>query len=486
MFLRLGLDPKLLLECLFWTSLVGILVSIVIWFVFEILKTKIGKISESPPVCKNQTCDELNEKMTHLIKKQLSHQHDEKEEQEVIVHMRKMIQEVHCADCRSLNGSKCLSCQASTFSPELKQEFFQCLRTTLVLFPEDLRGRRRAREASFIAKRFIFKTKSEMVQNMSEYFRKIKSFCGKMRFNAFKITLIALLNMTIYWISRMRDVYYIHHLLFVKDIDNFTLETPGIKNCNITTQNELDNSLARIDGIYKSIGKSFLMMVIFIFFYNVLGTLENLKKKRANESIQKYLCQTLFMILFFPLAMFYRIWRDLLKLENPTEEVYKKFDDMTEDDFVEVTRMKNRRRERITEAFNGSKQMLILMMTNSLGFYCLMSTQNEEWRETNCLLQVVKTDLSSFLSLKFRIRRILSYYLPALSKINNVQKLDSDSTQSCVGRAVKPKLRRTLKNLNILQLTSLLHAINFTRPNIISIFHALANFSIVSAPSASS
>ena len=389
-------DSKLLLQCLLWTSVTAMTILVLVWLWLDILKKNFGSLAKSPPVCKNQTCDELNEKMTRLTKKMLSYENYEKEEKDVVDHMQKMIKEVHCADCVELNGPRCQSCQESKFSSQLKQEFFQCLRTTLVLFPEDLKGRRRAKRAAYLAKAYVFK----YVPKWNVWIVKIlfNVLFGQRWFKFLMIGYFALWNMVAYWIDRYGDLWIIHSI-FVQDTYDFSLNTTAVTDCGITTQSKLDDTLTKINDIYASIGKSLLSMLGFIILYNILGTLENLERKKDHESNMRYYLKVLSVTVFFPFIMFYQIWKSLHKLEDPKSEKFKKFDSMTEDDFIEITSLKNRRRERITDAFNGSKLMFMAMLTNYLGFSCVV-VQTEDWSNAHCLIENVTTDISYILTTK--------------------------------------------------------------------------------------
>ena len=80
------------------------------------------------PICENEVCKHLEQKMIDLMKKRLDYQDDQRELSIVIRHLNKMYNEVHNDE------SKDKRCHA----------MFQCLRTTLVQHPDDIRGRRRA------------------------------------------------------------------------------------------------------------------------------------------------------------------------------------------------------------------------------------------------------------------------------------------------------------------------------------------------------
>lgn len=128
------------------------------------------RTASKPPICCNVKCKELIPKMVALQKLKLDFQDTFKEFQDVKNQLELMMKTVHCEACIK-NQEKCKNCSIGNFSAELRQSVLQCLKTTLVLFPEDIKGRRRARLAAEI---FL----SEVLKEQS-FFGKIKSFIGK-------------------------------------------------------------------------------------------------------------------------------------------------------------------------------------------------------------------------------------------------------------------------------------------------------------------
>ena len=101
----------------------------IIWLIYESKKTRLGKTYVK--VCQNETCKRLDHLMRNVMAKRLDFEDDAIEKSAAIEHLKLMKNEVHDSN---------------------RQELFQCIRTTLVLHPEDVRGRRRANAARAILK----------------------------------------------------------------------------------------------------------------------------------------------------------------------------------------------------------------------------------------------------------------------------------------------------------------------------------------------
>ena len=101
----------------------------IIWLIYECKKIRNGETYVK--VCQNETCKKLDHLMRNLMAKRLDFEDEDIEKSAVIEHLNSMKNEVHNSN---------------------RQELFQCIRTTLVLHPEDVRGRRRANAARAILK----------------------------------------------------------------------------------------------------------------------------------------------------------------------------------------------------------------------------------------------------------------------------------------------------------------------------------------------
>ena len=106
----------------------------IIWLIYECKKSRFGETYVN--VCQNETCKKLDHLMRKLMAKRLDFEDDAIEKSTVVNHLNLMKNEVHNSN---------------------RQELFQCIRTTLVLHPEDVRGRRRANAARGILKYDVIK-----------------------------------------------------------------------------------------------------------------------------------------------------------------------------------------------------------------------------------------------------------------------------------------------------------------------------------------
>ena len=106
----------------------------IICLVYKSMKTNYGETYVK--VCKAPTCQKLNYLMKNLIMKRLDFEDETQELEDVVKHLTEMYENVHKSN---------------------RQEMFQCIRTTLVQHPDDIRGRRRANVAREILKYKVIK-----------------------------------------------------------------------------------------------------------------------------------------------------------------------------------------------------------------------------------------------------------------------------------------------------------------------------------------
>ena len=133
-------------------ALAGIVICFgIIWLMYECKKKRNGETYVK--VCKNETCKKLDHLMRKLMAKRLDFENDAVEKTAVIEHLNLMKNEVHNSNRLDLQDDAV----EKRAVKEQRQELFQCIRTTLVLHPEDVRGRRRANAAREILKYDVIK-----------------------------------------------------------------------------------------------------------------------------------------------------------------------------------------------------------------------------------------------------------------------------------------------------------------------------------------
>ena len=119
-----------------------ILVGAFIWTKLEKNKDAKRTSAHFIKVCQSDTCKKLNDLMRNLMVQRLKFEDESSEINAVKERLKIMKNEVHFHDSSPILG---------------RQEMFQCLRTTLVQHPNDIRGRRRANEARKILLYDVYK-----------------------------------------------------------------------------------------------------------------------------------------------------------------------------------------------------------------------------------------------------------------------------------------------------------------------------------------
>ena len=97
------------------------------------------------PVCKSEVCAKLNDCMVRYMKKHLAFE-DETEELEEV--KKQLKDQLHIHNTDEMTGGSYISLKhIKKKRKEGRQVMMQCIRTTLVAHPDDIRGRRRANMA---------------------------------------------------------------------------------------------------------------------------------------------------------------------------------------------------------------------------------------------------------------------------------------------------------------------------------------------------
>ena len=92
-----------------------------------------------PPVCKSEVCHKLNDCMVRYMKKNLAFE-DDSEEMEAV--KRQLVDQINIHSGEDMTGSYISLKHIKRKRSEGRRKMMQCLRTTLVAHPDDIRGRR--------------------------------------------------------------------------------------------------------------------------------------------------------------------------------------------------------------------------------------------------------------------------------------------------------------------------------------------------------
>ena len=98
------------------------------------------------PICKDAFCKELEPLMVLLMKQKLDFQDQKKELNAVKNHLK--CKYLFCYFiCSKSERLELFSAMFNNVHGNIEHSMYQCLRSTLVMYPDDIRGRRRANEA---------------------------------------------------------------------------------------------------------------------------------------------------------------------------------------------------------------------------------------------------------------------------------------------------------------------------------------------------
>ena len=154
---------------MFFLTIIVILTAL---YLYQTTNSKFKK-SAKPKICTNEDCKKLTDMLILLMKKKLKFENwrESKEIQDVKIHLKQMQSEVHCVHVHNIeeDNFKKIGEEIICMNEICRLQIYQCLRTSLVEHPDDLRGRRRANLARQILENDIYYER-DYVYNMEMFF----------------------------------------------------------------------------------------------------------------------------------------------------------------------------------------------------------------------------------------------------------------------------------------------------------------------------
>ena len=210
-----------------------------------------------PPVCKSEVCQKLNNCMVRYMKKLLAFE-DESEELETV--KRQLVEQIKVHSGDDMTGSYISLKHIERTRSEGRRRMMQCLRTTLVAHPDDIRGRRRANVARQILINHVyeepdcfFKIESGVEEitksclSPEARFKLSKAFCW---INATKAVLLWFLDVYSDVSVIFAIMYSIDQITRFKTANELMNESEDImRKCNISNTTELKAGLQVAENV---------------------------------------------------------------------------------------------------------------------------------------------------------------------------------------------------------------------------------------------
>ena len=258
------------------------------------------------PRCVDPICQDLEPKMIQLMKRRLEFKKDLEELEVVQNHLKRMFEEVHNSGDDRTN----------------QHAMFQCLRTTLVEDPEDLRGRRRANEARQI---FIYDVLRQrdcfywMEVGFKRLYEKLtcKSSFVQMILNELSLILGVVQKLIVFVLDVYSDIVIIAAMgamAFAIDLtESISSErkTSMMESCSIKTNEEFEE---KVGFLYKFLQVYFYSLIatfVFSFSKQMVGNrLVALKAENSiGESCLKSLANFCARPLISPIENFWHLYK---------------------------------------------------------------------------------------------------------------------------------------------------------------------------------
>ena len=336
-----------------------------------------------PPVCKSEVCHKLNDCMVRYMKKHLAFE-DASEEMETV--KNQLVEQINVHSGDDMTGSYLSLKKIKRIRSEGRRRMMQCLRTTLVAHPDDIRGRRRANMARQILINHVYEEPDcffkierrveEITQScLSPKVRCIlsKAFCW---INAGKAALLWFLDVysdVSIIFAIMWSIDQITRFKTAKELTNEGLEFMG--NCNISNITEFHQGLQVAENVLTK----YVFQLRLVFFGSIfVQCMHGVFLVSMSVRLQWSTCPLFLNIIAAPINLFWGMVRTAKDLQDPRKEDTKRSNEYTK----EVSRNRSRYGFKILEAFRESLASSRIQMAFYFAFSYVVG---KEFENVNCM-----------------------------------------------------------------------------------------------------
>jgi len=226
-----------------------------------------------PPVCKSEVCQKLNDCMVVYMKKHLAFE-DESEELEMV--KKQLVDQMNIHSGDGMIGSYISLKQIKRKRSEGRRRMMQCLRTTLVAHPDDIRGRRRANMARQILINHVYEEPDcffKIERCIEEITKSCLSPKARRRWSKFQCWFNAMRAALLWFLDVCSDVSVIFAIMYsIDQIIHFKTATELgkggediIRKCNISNITELQKGLQVAENVLEK----YVFQLRLVFFLSI-------------------------------------------------------------------------------------------------------------------------------------------------------------------------------------------------------------------------
>ena len=373
---------------------------------FMMKKSKIPHCLQSKlvplPVCQSEKCRQLETVMLDYMEKELDFKDTSTELAAVITHLKEQEELIH-----------------NQGSVEARhRSLMQCLRTTLVNHPDDLRGRRRANKARQILINYVYKQgdcffyAEEKAKNISNFLWDNLATCFQsclppcmlvkdakrklLKTFSYAETTISIMKAAAIWaLDVYSDVSVMTAIWFVKeqiyDLRGLSdADLPQIqyltKSCNITDVETLDAGLSLLGNIFSQYFKTILIVFCITAFIQAVKSLR-WKLLYSDKGLLRF--QNWHKLLAFFLVTPFTIIAKMWKTQSGLKDPLKERNNQVKGNFTqEMSEHRIRNIFKIVEAFSESLASSRIQISFYLAFAFVIG-QTEKYKYLDCIAQTL-------------------------------------------------------------------------------------------------
>ena len=340
-----------------------------------------------PPVCKSEVCQKLNDCMVRYMKKLLAFE-DESEELEMV--KRQLVEQIKVHSGDDLTGSYISLKHIERTRSEGRRRMMQCLRTTLVAHPDDIRGRRRANVARQILINHVyeepdcfFKIESGVEEitksclSPETRFKLSKAFCW---INATKAVLLWFLDVYSDVSVIFAIMYSIDQIARFKTANELMNESEDImRKCNISNTTELQAGLQVAENVLtKYVFQLRLVFFLSTFVQCFHGAIQMAITHGVFNNFARSLLLFGLNVVAAPITNLKIMLKATTEFQDPEKEGTTKLNEYTK----EVSRNRSRYEFKILEAFRESLGSCRIQMAFYFAFSYIVG---KEYENVNCM-----------------------------------------------------------------------------------------------------
>ena len=350
---------------------------------------------ESPPtVCKNEVCRKLNDCMVRYMKKNLAFE-DDSEEMEAV--KRQLVDQINIHSGEDMTGSYISLKHIKRKRSEGRRKMMQCLRTTLVAHPDDIRGRRRANMARQILINHVYE-EPDCFFNIESCVEEITKSClspgVRLKLSKAFCWIYAMKAVLVWFLDVYSDVSVIFAIMY--SIDKITrfktakelvelaelTEVTGLdfmSKCNISNITELQEGLQVAENVLTK----YIFQLRSVLFLSILvqclhGAYQmSITYGVFNKFGRSFLLFGLNMVAA-PITNLKNMLKATTDFQDPEKEGTTKLDEYTK----EIARNRSRYEFKILEAFRESLGSCRIQMAFYLAFSYIVG---KEFENVNCM-----------------------------------------------------------------------------------------------------